>query len=89
MIVRQEILFTSNDNYSSFVEYFIHTNYSFIQLSVGLDILKPDSTDEFVALGLLISIALPFLVTLIAIILIIRRRCSRPVETTPYDRIYE
>lgn len=71
------------------LEYFVSTNYSFIQLSAGVDTLELDSTEEFIAIGLLISVSLPFLVSIVAIILIIRRRCSRPVEPTSYDPIYD
>lgn len=72
-----------------FLEYFVRTNYSFIQLAAGVDPLELDSTEEFIAIGLLITASLPFLVSTIAIILIVRRRCSRPVVPTSFDPLYD
>ncbi len=66
--------------------FFIKSNYSFVQLTAGLDLLERDSITKFVALALTISLALPTLVAAIAIIFIIKRRCTRETITS-YDPI--
>lgn len=56
--------------------FFIKTNYSFTQFAAGLDMLEPDSTAQFVTIALVVSLALPALVAVIAIIVMLKRRIS-------------
>lgn len=62
------------------------SNYSFVQFTAGLDVLETDSIKQFITLALILSLALPCLVALIAFILILKRRCSRPPASS-YDPI--
>jgi len=66
--------------------YFIKSNYSFVQLTAGLDILEVDSIKQFIALALILTLALPVLVAFIAIIFIIKRRRSQQ-NISSYDPI--
>ncbi|CAF1381874.1 unnamed protein product [Adineta steineri] len=56
--------------------FFTKTNYTFIQFTAGLDLLEPDSTQQFVTIALIVSLALPVIVGVIAIIFMIKRRFS-------------
>jgi len=66
--------------------FFAKTNYTFIQFTAGLDVLEPDSTKAFVTVALIISLALPGLVAIIAGIFIIKRRFSKQ-PTSSYNAI--
>jgi hypothetical protein len=66
--------------------FFAKTNYSFIQLTSGLDILEMDSIKQFITLALILSLALPCLVAFIALIFIFKRRCTRQ-NVSSYDVI--
>ncbi|CAF0735873.1 unnamed protein product [Adineta ricciae] len=66
--------------------FFVKSNYSFIQFTAGLDILEMDSIKQFVTLALVFSLLLPCLVAFIALIFIMKRRCSRS-NTAGYDAI--
>ena len=68
------------------LEFFINTNYSFIQFTAGLDALDIDAITQYIALALAITIALPALVSSIAILFIIKRRCTRE-KPSGYDPI--
>ncbi|CAF1158275.1 unnamed protein product [Adineta steineri] len=66
--------------------FFTKSNYTFIQFTAGLEILQTDSIKQFVTLALLLSLAIPCLVAVIAFIFIMKRRCTRQ-NTTSYDII--
>ncbi|CAF1985250.1 unnamed protein product [Rotaria magnacalcarata] len=66
--------------------FFAKSNYTFIQLTAGLEILKVDSIKKFVTIALVVSLALPITVALIAAICIIKRQCSRQ-NISSYDVI--
>jgi hypothetical protein len=66
--------------------FFAKTNYTFIQLTSGLDILEMDSIKQFITLALILSLALPCLVAFIALIFIFKRRCTRQ-NVSSYDVI--
>jgi len=59
------------------IGFFAKTNYTFIQFTAGLDLLEPDSTQEFVIIALIVSLALPAVVAVIALIVILRRKFSQ------------
>ena len=67
--------------------FFKKYNYTFVQFTVGLDQLEPDSTKQFVSIALIISLALPALVGLIAVIFFVKRRCSSERFVSNYDTI--
>ncbi len=56
------------------IGFFAKTNYTFIQFTAGLDLLEPDSTQEFVTIALIVSLALPAAVAVIALIFFLRRK---------------
>jgi hypothetical protein len=64
------------------IGFFKASNYSFIQFTAGLDILKPDSTTQFVTIGLIISLALPAIVAIIALIFMVKRRLSKQTSSS-------
>ncbi|UJR26977.1 hypothetical protein I4U23_008284 [Adineta vaga] len=66
--------------------FFVKSNYSFIQMTAGLDILEMDSVTRFITLALFLTLLLPGLVAIIALIFIMKRRYSRS-DTTGYDVI--
>lgn len=66
--------------------FFIKTNYSSFQLTAGLDMLEIDSVQQFILLALVICIALPTLVAVIACVFICKRRCSQR-RAEGYDAI--
>jgi glucan phosphoethanolaminetransferase (alkaline phosphatase superfamily) len=68
------------------IGYFAKSNYTFVQLTAGLDTLEMDSIKKYITLALILSLALPGLVGLIAIIFIIKRRCSTQ-NVSSYDAI--
>lgn len=67
--------------------FFKKYNYTFVQFTVGLDQLEPDSSARFVSIALIISLALPTLVGLIAVIFFVKRRCSSERYASNYDTI--
>ena len=66
--------------------FFAKTNYTFIQLTAGLDSLEMDSMKQFITLALIVSLALPCIVAFIALIFIFKRRCARQ-NVSSYDVI--
>jgi hypothetical protein len=68
------------------IGFFVKSNYTFVQFTAALDTLPMDSIKQFVTLALIFSLALPCLVAFIAVIFIIKRRCSRP-NISSYDVI--
>ena len=66
--------------------FFTKTNYTFIQFTAGLDALEPDSTKQFVSIALIVSLALPGIVAVVALIFILKRRLS-PSHSSSYDVI--
>ena len=66
--------------------FFMKTNYTFIQFTAGLDALEPDSTKQFVSIALIVSLALPGIVGVIALIFIVTRRMS-PSHASSYEVI--
>lgn len=70
------------------VGFFAKSNYTFIQFTAGLDILESDATQMFVTVALIVSLALPSLVAIIAIICVLQRRCSQR-NLSGYDIIQD
>ena len=75
-------------NISDKIGFFAKTNYSFIQLTAGLDTLEVDSIKYLITLALIFSLALPALVAFIALIFIIKRQCTKP-SISGYDAIQD
>ncbi|CAF0772024.1 unnamed protein product [Adineta ricciae] len=61
--------------------FFTKTNYTFVQFTAGLDLLEPDSTAGFVTVALIVSLALPAIVGVTAVIFMIKRKVSPPSST--------
>ncbi|CAF0906118.1 unnamed protein product [Rotaria sp. Silwood1] len=68
--------------------FFAKSNYTFIQFTAGLDILEVDSVKQFVRIALIVSLVLPGLVAFIAVIFIIKHRCSKR-NISSYDVIQD
>lgn len=63
--------------YLNLIGFFSKENYGFIQFTAGLDKLEPDATAVFITVALIISLALPATVAIIALIVTLRRRFSK------------
>ena len=71
--------------FSSFLAgFFSKTNYSFVQLTAGLDLLESDSTRNYITYACVVTLLLPGLVTTIALIVIVRQQCCL-AKRDPYD----
>jgi hypothetical protein len=75
-------------NFVFYIGFFAKSNYSFIQFTAGLDTLEMDSVKQFVIFALLLSLALPALIAVIALIFIIKRRYSQQ-NLSSYDVIQD
>jgi len=68
--------------------FFAKSNYTFVQFTAALNDLETDSTQMFVTVALIISLALPALVAVIALILFLKRRFSSSSPTfSNYDTL--
>jgi hypothetical protein len=73
--------------YITWLGFFTKTNYTFIQLTAGLDIIQLDSTKNAIVLALIVTLALPSLVASIAFLAIVKRRCTIDRQNDDYDSI--
>ena len=83
----REFFSLRNTSLSLCLGFFKKYNYTFVQFTAGLDELEVDSTKQFVSIALIVSLALPALVGLIALIFVLKRRFTSERYVSNYDTI--